>query len=288
MGRRHPDWLKVPLAGGKTHNQLKKQLRKARLHTICEEAKCPNLAECYGNGTATFLILGNICTRNCQYCHVTHAKPRPIDTDEPNQVAESVSKLGLNYVVITSVTRDDLSDGGADLFNQTIKAIKTMNPGIKVEVLIPDFNGDTRALQQVLSAEPTVINHNIEVVKTFFPTLRPQGDYQRSLQILSTSKKIAPAIPTKSGLMIGFGETKKQIEEVMDDLQSVNVDFLTIGQYLQPSSSHVPVKKYYTPEEFNSLKTMAMEKGFTHVESGPLVRSSYHAEQAIQYSKEMN
>lgn len=282
MGRRHPDWLKAPLPGGKTHNQLKQQLRKAKLHTICEEAKCPNLAECFGNGTATFLIMGNTCTRNCQYCHVAHGKPQELDPKEPDHVAESVFNLGLNYVVITSVTRDDLSDGGSDFFYQTIQAIKTKNPGVNTEVLIPDFNGDSKDLQHVLSAEPTVLNHNIEVVKPFFPQLRPQGDYQRSLQVLATSKKLSPTITTKSGLMIGFGETKEQIETVLDDLRAVNVDFLTIGQYLQPSSAHVPVKKYYTPEEFNSLKQMAIKKGFNHVESGPLVRSSYHAEQSIQ------
>ncbi len=285
MGRRHPDWLKVPMAGGKTYNQLKKQFRKAKLHTICEEAKCPNLAECFENGTATFLILGDTCTRNCQYCHVSHGTPQPVDPDEPQHVADSITALKLKHAVITSVTRDDLSDGGAHHFHQSIKAIKTQNPDTTIEVLIPDFNGDTKALHKVLSARPDVLNHNIEVVNTLFPNLRPQGDYQQSLQVLASSKKMAPTIPTKSGLMIGFGETKKQIETVMDDLRNRAVDFLTIGQYLQPSSAHVPVKKYYTPKEFNSLKQMALKKGFTHVESGPLVRSSYHAEQALQHYK---
>lgn len=285
MGRRHPDWLKVPLAGGRTHNQLKKQFRKAKLHTICEEAKCPNLAECFESGTATFLILGDTCTRNCQYCHVTHGTPQPVDPDEPQHVAESITALKLKHAVITSVTRDDLSDGGADHFYQSIQAIKTQNPDTTIEVLIPDFKGDTKALQTVLSAKPDVLNHNIEVVNTLFPNLRPQGDYQQSLQVLSTSKKMAATIPTKSGLMIGFGETKKQIETVMDDLRNREVDFLTIGQYLQPSPAHAPVKKYYTPKEFRSLKQMALKKGFIHVESGPLVRSSYHAEQALQHYK---
>ena len=261
---------------------MKKQLRKAKLHTICEEAKCPNQAECFGNGVATFLILGDICTRDCRYCHVTHGKPLSLNPDEPIDVAKSVYELGLNYVVITSVTRDDLHDGGASVYNDTIKQIKRINPGCCVEVLIPDFKGDFAALNHVLEASPTVLNHNIEVVKELFPSIRPQGDYNRSLNVLKQSKSSYPKIPTKSGFMVGLGESVDQIEKLLSDLKNAQVDMLTIGQYLQPTKNHAPIKKYYTPEEFNQLKEKALALGFSHVESGPLVRSSYHAEQSMK------
>ena len=276
--RRHPDWLKVPLGGGKTYATVRKQLRQAHVHTICEEAKCPNIGECFKRGTATFLILGDVCTRNCKYCHVSHGKPLPVDVQEPVHVAESVKQLNLNYAVITSVTRDDLSDGGANHFYETITKIKQLNPNCQVEVLIPDFQGDHDALRSVLSAKPAVLNHNIEVVSSLFPTIRPQGDYKQSLFVLKQSKQIQKNIPTKSGFMIGLGESMEEILVLLDDLRSVDVDFLTIGQYLQPTTKHVPVKKYYTPDEFDLLKQKALEKGFVHVESGPLVRSSDRAE----------
>ncbi|HEC80893.1 MAG TPA: lipoyl synthase [Thermoplasmatales archaeon] len=278
---RHPEWLKVKIGGGENYVKIKTLLRKTRLHTICEEAKCPNIAECFGNGTAAFLILGDICTRNCRYCNVKHGKPLPLNPNEPKYVAESVKTLGLKYVVITSVTRDDLPDGGATVFHKTVKEIKKTNNGCRVEVLIPDFNGNEEALQLVVDAQPDVINHNIEVVKGLFPEIRPQGDYDRSLSILKMIKEFDKKITTKSGLMVGLGETKKQILETLQDLRENGVDILTIGQYLQTTREHAEVKKYYTPKEFDEFKTIALSMGFKHVESGPLVRSSYHAEQAL-------
>ncbi len=276
--RRHPDWLKVPIGGGKTYASVRRQLRCAHVHTICEEAKCPNIGDCFNRGTATFLILGDICTRNCGYCSVNHGKPSLVDIDEPAHVAESVKKLKLNYAVITSVTRDDLADGGANHFYKTIVKIKEVNPHCKIEVLISDFNGDENSLKTVLSSQPDVLNHNIEVVSSLFPVVRPQGNYDQSLSILKQSKEINKRIPTKSGFMIGLGESKEEILSLMNDLREADVDFLTIGQYLQPTTLHAAVEKYYSPEEFRSFKEEALKKGFIHVESGPLVRSSYHAE----------
>lgn len=279
--RRHPDWLKVPLPSGQKYIEIKNRLRSSQLHTICEEAKCPNIGDCFGRGTATFLILGDICTRNCKYCNVKHGIPKEPNKSEPNEVAQSVKALNLSYAVITSVTRDDLSDSGAKMFYKTIKAIKQENPNCKVEVLIPDFKGDKSALQTVLSAGPDILNHNIEVVKDLFPTLRPEGRYETSLSLLKTSKNINRLIPTKSGFMVGLGETFNQIMQLLDDLRNAQVDLLTIGQYLQPSTKHAAVEKYYTPEDFARLKQQACDKGFIHVESGPLVRSSYRAEQSF-------
>lgn len=281
--RRHPDWLKVPIPGGKSYVTIKKRLRNAKLHTICEEAKCPNLAECFERGTATFLILGDTCSRNCKYCKVNHGKPGPLEPDEPIEVAESIQSLNLSYAVITSVTRDDLSDGGASIFSKTIKEVRKMNPSCKIEVLIPDFNGNQKALQMVLDAKPDVLNHNIEVVKELFPTVRPEGDYQRSIDLLKQCKQYDSKIPTKSGFMVGLGETTQQIKKLLEDLSDAQVDMITIGQYLQPSKQHIPVTKYYTPEEFEQFKKQAIQLGFSHVESGPLVRSSYHAENAVQH-----
>jgi len=278
---RHPEWLRVSIAGGENYVKVKTILRKAKLHTICEEAKCPNVAECFGNGTATFLILGDTCTRNCSYCNVKHGKPLPLNPLEPMEVAESVKTLDLKYAVITSVTRDDLPDGGASVFHETVMEIKRLNKGCKVEVLIPDFQGKKESLKKIVDAKPDVINHNIEVVKELFPKIRPQGDYRRSLSVLKTVKDMDGRAITKSGFMVGLGETDEQILNTLQDLRENNVDILTIGQYLQPSREHVEVKKYYTPEEFNGFKEAALEMGFKYVESGPLVRSSYHAEQAF-------
>ncbi len=279
--RRHPDWLKVRIGGGENYSKVKSLLRSTKLHTICEEAKCPNIAECFGAGTAVFLILGNICTRNCRYCNVTHGVPTSLNASEPHDVAESVQTLGLKYVVVTSVTRDDLRDGGASVFYETIREIRRLNEDCKIEVLIPDFKAETSALQKIIDAAPDVINHNIEVVEELFPSIRQQGNYQRSLKVLQTIKKKDSTIPTKSGFMVGLGETTEQIYTTMQDLIDTHVDFLTIGQYLQPTRSHAEVKKYYTPEEFFEMKNVALKLGFHHVESGPLVRSSYHAQNAL-------
>ena len=282
MMRRHPDWLKVRIGGGENYSKVKTLLRSAKLHTICEEAKCPNIAECFGNGTAVFLILGNICTRDCRYCNVTHGTPSPVNHNEPRDIAKSVKTLGLKYVVITSVTRDDLKDGGASVFYETIQEIRRVNDACKIEVLLPDFRGDETAIQKVVDAAPDVINHNIEVVEDLFPQIRPQGNYQRSLEVLKTIKTKERRIPTKSGFMVGLGENTEQILTTMHDLRNVDVDFLTIGQYLQPTRNHTAVNKYYPPDEFIELKNAALQLGFLHVESGPLVRSSYHAQAALQ------
>jgi len=279
--RRHPDWLKVKIGSGESYVKMRSLLRNAKLHTICEEAKCPNMAECFGNGTAVFLIMGDTCSRNCGYCNVKHGKPLPINPNEPKDVAESVKELGLSYAVVTSVTRDDLEDGGASIFSEVVKEIKNINKNCNIEVLIPDFNGDEEALKKVIDAEPDVINHNIEVSEELFPTIRPEGNYKTSLNVLKTIKKINKKMKTKSGFMVGLGEDKEQIIKTMQDLREADVDFLTIGQYLQPTRQHVEIKKYYTPEEFNEFKRIALDLGFKHVESGPLVRSSYHAEQAL-------
>jgi len=281
MKRRHPDWLKVKIPGGKEFNNMKKLLRESKLHTICEEAKCPNISECFNSGTAVFLILGDVCTRNCKYCNVKHGSPLNLNPGEPYDVALSVKKLGLDYVVITSVTRDDLDDGGADVFYKTVINVKKMNPRCKVEVLIPDFKGNLDSLKKIIESKPDVVNHNIEVVKDLFSYIRPQGDYKTSLKILKNIKKFSSTIKSKSGFMIGFGENKDQIIKTMKDLRDVSVDFLTLGQYLQPSKKHFEIKKYFTPKEFKDFKDIALDLGFKHVESAPLVRSSYHAKKAF-------
>ena len=279
--RRHPDWLKVKIGGGERFIKMKTIIRKAKLHTICEEAKCPNIAECFESGIAVFLILGDICTRNCRYCHVNHGYPKDLNQNEPKEVADSVKALGLKYVVVTSVTRDDLDDGGANVFYDTVNEIKSKCKNCKIELLIPDFNGDFISLKKVVDSHPHVINHNIEVVENFFKKLRPEGNYKISLKLLKKVKKIDKNIHTKSGFMIGFGENEEQIVKTMYDLKRSDVDFLTIGQYLQPTLNHFEIVKYYTPEEFDKYKKIALEIGFKHVESGPLVRSSYHAENAL-------
>jgi lipoic acid synthetase len=280
--RRHPDWLKVRIGGGENYSKIKTLLRSAKLHTICEEARCPNIAECFGSGTAVFLILGNICTRDCRYCNVTHGAPGPLNRNESRDIAESVKTLGLKYVVVTSVTRDDLKDGGASVFYETVQEIRRLNNECKIELLIPDFRGDETAIQKVIDADPDLMNHNIEVVESLFTHIRPQGNYRRSLEVLKTIKTKERRIPTKSGFMVGLGETTEQILTTMHDLRDADVDFLTIGQYLQPTRNHAFVKKYYPPEEFLELKNAALQLGFLHVESGPLVRSSYHAQTVLQ------
>jgi len=280
--RRHPDWLKVRIGGGESFARIKSMLRESKLHTICEEAKCPNIAECFGCGTAVFLILGDTCTRDCRYCNVKHGTPLPLNLSEPRDVAESVKKLGLKYVVITSVTRDDLQDGGASVFYETVKEVKKLNNSCKVEILIPDFKGRIDSLQTVVDAKPDVVNHNIEVVEELFPVIRPLGNYKTSLKVLKNIKEIDGSIKTKSGFMVGLGESMVQIVKTMNDLRDAGVDFLTMGQYLQPTRQHAEIQRYYTPDEFNKLKRLALDMGFKHVESGPLVRSSYHAEKAVK------
>tara|TARA_B100000315_G_scaffold133360_2_gene122877 strand:+ start:4941 stop:5861 length:921 start_codon:yes stop_codon:yes gene_type:complete len=287
--RRHPDWFKIKLPSGTEYNQVKKLVKTNRLHTICEEAKCPNLAECWSHGTATFLILGDTCTRYCGYCNVKTGKPGEVDFSEPKKVADAVKKLNLKYVVITSVTRDDLEDGGASIYANTIKEIKKINENCSVELLIPDFkirsgkvlkegylNFD--ALKTVIEAKPDVLGHNIEAVRRVFSRVRPGGNYDVSLELLRKVKEINPNMKTKSSIILGFDETKKEIIETMQDLRENNVDFLTLGQYLQPSMKHVKIEKYYKPREFEELKEIGMKMGFKHVEAGPLVRSSYRAD----------
>ena len=278
MKRRLPDWLKVKIGSGEKYVEVNRILKAAKLHTICQEARCPNKAECFSRGTAVFLIMGDVCTRNCKYCNVKHGRPKPLDYEEPSRIAETVKKLGLKYVVITSVTRDDLHDGGALFFKKTIEEIRK-HVNCKIEVLIPDLRGDLKNLRTIVEAHPDVVNHNIEVVKNLFPEIRPEGDYDTSLKILGGIKKIDENVKSKSGFMIGLGEKKEQIVDTIKDLRDRDVDFLTIGQYLQPSKRHYEVKKYYTPEDFKEIRRTALKIGFKHVESGPLVRSSYHADE---------
>lgn len=277
-----PEWLKVKIPSGESYSKIK-TLLDGSTHTICEEAKCPNIGECWGKGTATFLILGDICTRNCRYCNVKHGIPSTVDFKEPEKVAAIVKKLGLRYVVITSVTRDDLKDGGARTFKETINSIRKVS-GAKLEVLTPDFKGDTDSIRTVLSAEPDVFGHNIETVERLFPLVRPQADYTRSMIFLKRIKEVDPKQITKSGLMIGLGESREEIIKTMRTLRLANVDILTIGQYLQPRADLEYVKKYYPPEEFSEFKVLGYEMGFRHVESGPLVRSSYHADEALLHN----
>lgn len=271
-----PYWLKVKFPSHQNFFYISNTLKKGRLNTICQSAKCPNIAECWSQKTATFLILGDICTRGCAFCAVEKGFPSSPSPDEPAQVAEAVSMFGLRYAVITSVTRDDLSDGGASFFAETITEIKKKTPGVKVEVLIPDFKGDEKALEKVSRAQPGIINHNLETTERLYPRInRPRENYHRSLYVLKNAKEMGNI--TKSGLMIGLGEKKEEIIRSLSDLREASCDLLTIGQYLQPSKKHAPVRKYYTPQEFEHLKRIALSLGFRDVESGPLVRSSYKA-----------
>lgn len=271
-----PSWLKVKLPSEPSFFHVSSILKKERLHTICQSAKCPNISECWSRKTATFLILGDRCTRICAFCAVKKGSPLAPAADEPEQVAEAAALLGLRYAVVTSVTRDDLPDGGASVFARTIKAVKKRIPGVRVEVLVPDFQGDEDALKTVLQAQPDILNHNLETTESCYPRVRrPVENYSRSLKILEKAKKLGAL--TKSGIMVGLGETKEEIIQAFSDLRKSSCDLLTIGQYLQPSRSHVPVRKYYTPGEFEDLKETALEFGFKDVVSGPLVRSSYWA-----------
>jgi lipoic acid synthetase len=273
-----PRWLRRRLPSGPEYEQVRDLIKKGRLHTVCQEAACPNQFECFSNHTATFLIMGDRCTRNCRFCNVeTGTRPAPLDSDEPARVAEAVEQLGLHYVVITSVTRDDLPDGGAGHFAATIHEIRKRRPDSVIEVLIPDFLGDAAALRTVLDAGPDVLNHNIETVARLYPQVRPQAVYRRSLALLEAVSRHRPAIPPKSGLMVGLGETLQEIRQTLTDLRQSGCRFLTIGQYLQPTLDHLPVRRYVTPEEFEELGDVARGMGFEAVASGPFVRSSYHA-----------
>ena len=281
-----PDWLKVRLPSGENYFELKKLMRDLGLHTVCESARCPNIAECWHHRTATFMILGNLCTRSCSFCTVPKGKPLPLDWEEPERVADAAAAMGARYVVVTSVDRDDQPDGGAAIFARTIEALRSRIDGVQVEVLIPDFRGSDGALQIVLDAAPDVLNHNIETVPRLYPVARRGSRYERSLRLLARSREVASGIPTKSGLMLGLGETVPEVVAVMADLAHAGVDIVTIGQYLRPSGHQLPVARFYAPEEFASLKREGEALGIRHVESGPLVRSSYHAHEQTEAYRE--
>ena len=272
-----PSWLKVRAPGSENFLRLKALMADLRLNTVCEDAHCPNIGECWHHGTATFMILGNVCTRACAYCAVEHGKPEPADTDEPSRVANAIVSMALKHAVITSVDRDDLPDGGAAIFAETIRQTRAQRPECRIEVLIPDFQGKEDALHTVLDARPDVLNHNIETVPRLYRMARSGGKYPRSLELLDRARHYAPRIATKTGLMVGLGEEHDEVLQVLADLREVGVSILTIGQYLRPSPAHAPMSRYYHPDEFAELKRAGMALGFTHVESGPLVRSSYHA-----------
>jgi lipoic acid synthetase len=277
-----PPWLKKRIPPLQDLQKVKSVLDEGDLHTVCEEARCPNLGECFCSGTATFLILGKICTRNCGFCAVDHGIPAPVDETEPGKVVQAVKKIGIQYVVITSVTRDDLPDGGASLFAKTIRAIRTMDPKIKIEVLIPDFQGNPTSLEIVLKESPDVLNHNIEAISRLYSQVRPQADYKRSLNLLRKSKELYPHLFTKSGFMLGLGEIQEEVLELLRDLRDVGCDFLTIGQYLQPRKDRLAVERFVPPEEFEEYKKIGEEMGFRAVASGPFVRSSFHASQMLE------
>ena len=279
---RKPDWLKINLKTDENFKEIKSMMRSKTLHTVCEEAKCPNIHECWANRTATFMILGDICTRACRFCAVKTGLPTELDLEEPERVADAALQMGLRHCVVTSVARDDLADGGAMIFAETIKAIRRKLPLCTVEVLIPDFLGREESLATVLEAKPDILNHNMETVERMSDRVRSKAKYRRSLELLERSKRIAPNIPTKSSVMIGVGEEWDELLQTMEDLRAVGCDIMTIGQYLQPSTTHLAVAKYYTPEQFALLKEEGMKRGFKHVESGPLVRSSYHAHEQVQ------
>jgi lipoic acid synthetase len=277
-----PEWLKARAPMGENYHELKRLARTLDLHTVCESAQCPNIGECWNHKTATFMLLGNVCTRRCGFCAVPKGKPEPIDIDEPRRVAEAVARLGLKFAVVTSVNRDDDNLGGAKIFAETIREIRRQAPGCQVEVLIPDFQGDADSLRVVVEARPEILNHNTETVPRLYRAVRSGARYERTLDLLSAVKKLDPHMRTKTGVMVGLGETVDELLRVFKDLAGRNVDILTVGQYLRPSKDHLPMTRYYTPEEFRSLKVEALKLGFRHVESGPLVRSSYHAHEQAE------
>ena len=279
---RKPSWLKVRAPGGENYSRLRHLMRDLDLHTVCEEAHCPNVGECWEHGTATFMILGDVCTRNCAYCAVAHGRPPKYDTAEPSRVAEAIGRMQLQHAVITSVDRDDLPDFGAFIFAETIRQIRARLPECSIEVLVPDFQGNESAIRTVLDARPEIYNHNTETVPRLYKKCRPGGRYERVMEIFRFAKRYAPAIPTKTGLILGMGETVDEVLAVLRDLRAVDVDIVTLGQYLRPSDKHHPLDRYYAPEEFRALRDAGMAMGFRHVESGPLVRSSYHAWEQVQ------
>ncbi len=277
-----PEWIKAPAPLGEDYRNLKSLARKLGLHTVCESAQCPNIGECWNHRTATFMLLGDICTRRCGFCAVPKGHPGPIDWDEPKRVAEAVARLGLKHAVVTSVNRDDDNLGGARIFAETIRAIRRQAPGCRVEVLIPDFQGIDEALRIVLEARPEILNHNTETVPRLYRSVRSGANFQRSVRLLANVKKFSPGILSKSGLMVGLGETVEELLDTFRQLAAQDVDILTVGQYLRPSKDHLPIARFYTPDEFRMLRDEALKMGFRHVESGPLVRSSYHAHEQSQ------
>ncbi|HEX6123371.1 MAG TPA: lipoyl synthase [Ktedonobacterales bacterium] len=277
MPGKRPEWLRVRVPTGENYEELKRLMRGKALHTVCEEARCPNMGECWGHRTATFMILGSVCTRSCRFCAVATGRPMALDWEEPRRVAEATEQMGLRHVVVTSVNRDELKDGGASFFAATIRAIRRKLPECTIEVLTPDFKGSREALQVVMEARPNVFNHNIETVPRLYKRVRPQAIYTRSLDVLSMAKEMRPETPIKTGFMLGLGETHEEIVEVLRDLRAREVDIVTIGQYLRPTPDHLPIERYVTPAEFREYARIGKEMGIRHVESGPLVRSSYHA-----------
>lgn len=277
MPQKRPPWIRVKVSNNDQVVRMRQLVNSHHLHTVCESASCPNIGDCWGRGTATFMILGNTCTRDCRFCDVLLGQPQAVDPEEPQRVAEAIQVLSLKHAVITSVTRDDLADGGAHIWAETIRQIRTMNPDCRIEVLIPDFQGNESSLQLVLQAAPDVLGHNVETVPRLYPLVRPQANYRRSLKVLQRAKEAE--FTTKSGVMLGMGETLQEVRALMQDLRDIRCDIFTLGQYLQPSKSHIPIERYWTPEEFQQLKIEGEALGFLHVEAGPLVRSSYHAEQ---------
>jgi lipoyl synthase len=286
--RRRPPWIRVRAPMGETYENVRELMRSKSLHTVCEEAMCPNIGECWGRGTATFLMMGDTCTRSCGFCDIKTGRPNPLDWAEPNRVAQSVRAMNLRHVVITSVNRDDRPDGGAPIFAMVIRRIRQLQPGCSIEVLIPDFKGSETALKIVMDAQPEILNHNVETVPRLFKQVQPQDKYEWALATLENAKKMDALVLTKSGIMLGLGETFDEVVEVMQDLANIGVDILTLGQYLQPSKKHLPIARYYTPTEFEELKRIGLEMGFKWVESGPLVRSSYHAEEQVRELSKLN
>ena len=281
--QRRPDWLKVRAPNGETYEQLRHLMRAKTLHTVCEEAMCPNMGECWGSGTATFLMMGDICTRPCAFCDIKHGRPQPLDWDEPNRVADAIKAMNLKHAVITSVNRDERADGGAPIFAAVIRRVREIHPGCSIEVLIPDFKGQRAALQIVMEARPEILNHNVETVPRMFKTVQPQDNYEWAKATLSNAKDLDPEVLTKSGIMLGLGETLDEVKETMTDLRSWGVDILTVGQYLQPSKRHLPIDRYYTLDEFAELRRFAQDDlKFPWVECAPLVRSSYHADKQVR------
>lgn len=281
--KRLPPWFKVRMTSGGNFSHVKGLVKGLNLHTVCEGARCPNIWECWNQGTATFMVLGDVCTRDCGFCGVDKGRPLPVDKEEPMRVARAVKALGLKHAVVTSVTRDDMEDGGASVFADTVMAVRGISPGTTVEVLIPDFGGSESSLATVLDTRPDILNHNMETVKRLYPQVRPQADYHRSLNLIKKTK--ASGVLTKSGLILGMGETIDEVKEVMADLRAAGCDILTLGQYLRPSKGHRPVSRFYEPSEFEALKREGMKMGFRYVSAGPLVRSSYHAERQVEFRR---